>query len=199
MLPTTVYAHNIPESPKNNANDAQTSGFTDVKGHWAEKYITKLIEEKILLGKDDKTIAPDDAVTRSELIAMLTRALDIEPVAYKGGFNDITADDWFSGAVQAVLDMGVVSEADNFNPNNPVTREETAKIAAKICSLNKMETNAFADAAEISSWAVEYINAVYAEGLLVGDDKGRFMPKKSLSRAEAATLVYRIKYERGIR
>ena len=194
-----IYAHNIPESPKNNTNDAQTSGFTDVKGHWAEKYITKLIEEKILFGKDDKTIAPDDAVTRSELIAMLTRALDIEPVAYKGGFNDITADDWFSGAVQAVLDMGVVSEADNFNPNNPVTREETAKIAAKICSLNKMETNAFADAAEISSWAVEYINAVYAEGLLVGDDKGRFMPKKSLSRAEAATLVYRIKYERGIR
>jgi len=49
----------------------------------------------------------------------------------------------------------------------------------------------FRDSLEIPSWAVEYVVPVVAEGLLVGSD-GILNPLGNVTRAEAATVIYRI-------
>ena len=46
-------------------------GFTDVKGHWGEKYIVALTEKGILDGYGDGTFKPDNFPTRAELAKVL--------------------------------------------------------------------------------------------------------------------------------
>lgn len=46
-------------------------GFTDVKGHWGEKYIMALTEKGILDGYGDGTFKPDNFPTRAELAKVL--------------------------------------------------------------------------------------------------------------------------------
>lgn len=50
----------------------------------------------------------------------------------------------------------------------------------------------FKDDNKISKWAKESVNNVSEKGIMVGDEKGCFNPKKSLTREEAAVIIDRI-------
>ena len=50
--------------------------------------------------------------------------------------------------------------------------------------------SAFSDVSEISSYALEAAEYLYKCGILNGTDGGRFAPKDTLTRAEAAKLLY---------
>ncbi|WP_312072423.1 S-layer homology domain-containing protein [Anaerotignum propionicum] len=56
------------------------SEFTDIKGHWGEKSITKLTSLEIILEEEypDKQFSPDEPITRLEMVKMLVRALGTE-------------------------------------------------------------------------------------------------------------------------
>ena len=56
------------------------SDFTDIKGHWAEKNITKLTSLEIILEEEypDKQFSPDEPITRLEMVKMLVRAFGTE-------------------------------------------------------------------------------------------------------------------------
>ncbi|KAF5069620.1 S-layer homology domain protein [anaerobic digester metagenome] len=56
------------------------SDFTDIKGHWAEKNITKLTNLEIILEEEypEKQFFPDEPITRLEMVKMLVRALGTE-------------------------------------------------------------------------------------------------------------------------
>ena len=88
-------------------------------------------------------------------------------------------------------------DAEDFSRN--VTREEFAKII--ISALNsgtkdvkgKYTTDVFADENEISTDKFFYVYAVRSLGLMNGDENDEFRPKDSLTRAEAAAILTRIK------
>ncbi|MCQ4935974.1 S-layer homology domain-containing protein [Anaerotignum propionicum] len=56
------------------------SDFTDIKGHWAEKNITKLTSLDIIVEEEypENQFSPDEPITRLEMVKMLVRALGIE-------------------------------------------------------------------------------------------------------------------------
>ena len=54
----------------------------DYEGHWAEKYIDKMIEDKILEGYPDGTFKPDATISRQEFAAVLKRAMNYETKAH---------------------------------------------------------------------------------------------------------------------
>lgn len=56
------------------------SDFTDIKGHWAEKNITKLTSLEIILEEEypENQFSPDEPITRLEMVKMLVRALGTE-------------------------------------------------------------------------------------------------------------------------
>lgn len=64
------------------------------------------------------------------------------------------------------------------------------KTEAKIDT--SVEAKEFADAANISAWAKDGVNYMQTTGLMAGDTNGNFMPKKTLSRAEAAAVFMRL-------
>lgn len=57
--------------------DTNTAAFTDIGGHWAEQSILYLVEQKIIDTDDyeNKLFAPNEPITRLEMVKMLVRAL----------------------------------------------------------------------------------------------------------------------------
>lgn len=86
--------------------------------------------------------------------------------------------------------------------DNNVSREQAAKM---ICSLvDALERYCgplgqtvgspmtFADAADISPWAVEWVNRASALGIMKGNNEGKFEPQNTLSIQEAYVMIDRV-------
>lgn len=177
-----------------------TTSFTDIKGHWAEKEIKKLEDDGIVKGKTGKEFMPDDTITRAEFAALIVRSLDLNPIIYKGSFSDITGNEWFAKEIQAVADSGIMKgDTDgNFRPNDLITRQEMAKTLVNAYRLKTGTIDIpvveimFTDQEKIDSWALESVQQATAMGLLKGMDNGSFAPLNSATRAQSATVIYRL-------
>ena len=86
------------------SNGEQT--FTDIKGHWAEKYIQRAAELGWIKGFEDGTFRPDTYITRAQAMTMINRVLNRIPEENSDllpGMNvwpDCNPGDWFYLAVQ---------------------------------------------------------------------------------------------------
>ena len=86
------------------SNGEQT--FTDIKGHWAEKYIQRAAELGWIKGFEDGTFRPDTYITRAQAMTMINRVLNRIPEDESDllpGMNvwpDCNPGDWFYLAVQ---------------------------------------------------------------------------------------------------
>ena len=80
--------------------------FTDIKGHWAEKYIQRAAELGWIKGFEDGTFRPDTYITRAQAMTMINRVLNRIPEENSDllpGMNvwpDCNPGDWFYLAVQ---------------------------------------------------------------------------------------------------
>ena len=86
------------------SNGEQT--FTDIKGHWAEKYIQRAAELGWIKGFEDGTFRPDTYITRAQAMTMINRVLNRIPEDESDllpGMNvwpDCNPGDWFYLTVQ---------------------------------------------------------------------------------------------------
>lgn len=83
-----------------------TQSFTDIKGHWAEKYIQRAAELGWIKGFEDGTFRPDTYITRAQAMTMINRVLNRIPEDESDllpGMNvwpDCNPGDWFYLTVQ---------------------------------------------------------------------------------------------------
>lgn len=83
-----------------------TQTFTDIKGHWAEKYIERAAELGWIKGFEDGTFRPDTYITRAQAMTMINRVLNRIPedesdlLAGMNTWPDCNHGDWFYLAVQ---------------------------------------------------------------------------------------------------
>ena len=80
--------------------------FSDIQGHWAEKYIQRAAELGWIKGFEDGTFRPDTYITRAQAMTMINRVLNRIPEDESdllSGMNvwpDCNPGDWFYLAVQ---------------------------------------------------------------------------------------------------
>lgn len=81
----------------------QLSGFTDIRGHWAEHSIEALFRYGIV-DDDSGTFAPEGSVTRAETVRMLNR------MCYRGPLRttlqshaDVPAQAWYCGEIEEAM------------------------------------------------------------------------------------------------
>ena len=75
---------------------------------------------------------PFATMPRAQLLMPLFRAFGKEGVRpYKGHFTDISFDEWDSGYVQALVEMGI-AEGNLFRPDAPITYEEFDDLIKKL-------------------------------------------------------------------
>ena len=83
-----------------------SSNFTDISGHWAEKYIERAATLGWIAGYPDGTFRPSNYITRAEAMTMINRVLCRMPQSEDDLLNDMTVwpdnkpSDWHYLAVQ---------------------------------------------------------------------------------------------------
>ena len=83
-----------------------TQTFSDISGHWAEKYIQRAAELGWIKGFEDGTFRPDTYITRAQAMTMINRVLNRIPeetsdlLSNMNVWPDCTTNDWFYLAVQ---------------------------------------------------------------------------------------------------
>lgn len=182
-------------SDKNNtADETNKDIFCDISGHWAEANIKKAYEQGFVKGVNEKEFAPNEYITRAEISALIARCLNISAVS-NAEYKDISDNDWFYKDIAAVSAKGYMKGFDgNFRPNDKLTREEFAAVAARILTKVQESENdlEFNDNIEISEWARNDIKKVVSTGIMQGRENNNFAPKETVTRAEAITVMLRI-------
>ena len=128
-------------------------------------------------------------------------------------FSDVQKDMWYTdvvclakeleitkGVEELRHDGEVVLSLARFGVGEPITREQMATLADRFMdarghvSLKAAESPAaaFADAAQVSDWAKDAVEAMRLAGILKGDEQSYVNPKAYATRAEAAAVVLRL-------
>ena len=149
-----------------------------------------------IVGYPDKTVRPQNGITRAEVATIFFRLLTDETrdanSTKSNSYSDVAAGAWYNHAVSTLSAMGIVKgDSDGkFNPNAPITRAEFAAIAARFDDKANTTTADFSDIA--SHWAKNEISAASNNGWITGYPDGTFRPDNKITRAEAMTLVNRV-------
>lgn len=172
------------------------AGFNDMSGHWAKNAVSRLYAGGIVSGYPGNKFDPSRQVTRAEFAVLVCKTMGWQPVQGELQLSDRgTIPEWARGYVYTAVNRGVISgyEDKTFRPSRQLTRAEMASLINKALSLSPSESiraeKTFADGGSIDSWALNPISAVFAAGLMKGDNENKFRPIDSATRAECAVLL----------
>jgi|GEM_PF-2325332 len=173
----------------------RTVEIPDALSHWANKSIGSMASKDVVRGYADGTFKPENSVTRAEFAKLVVTAMELDTESYEGGFGDLDGH-WAADYVQTAKNSGIINGyADGtFKPDGEITRAEMAAmlsraVAGKAGSINLAQ---FADSHKIPAWASKGVEGAVAAELMKGDTNGKFNPEKLTTRAESATVVYRL-------
>ena len=179
-------------------NDDNTSIIVnDIKNHWASSDINNFINKGYISGYQDGTFKPNNDITRAEFVKIVNRVFGFTE---KGTvtFNDVKSSDWFYNDIAIAQKAGYINgkTLTTFAPNDKITRQEVAVILTNI--MNNKDTvydriNTFTDGYKTSSWAKSSVEGAIEAGYLRGNDKGLLNPTGNITRAEAVTMLSRVK------
>ena len=192
-------SHHSSDSGKDDQPSAALP-FADVrKTDWFYSDVEYVYKKGLMAGTGAKDFDPNSQLTRGMIVTVLYR-LEKEPaVSGASKFADVNASQWYGNAVIWAAANGIVSgySDTSFGPNDAITREQLAAILYRYAVHSGMtavtqEENlgGFADADQISSYAVQAMNWAVGKGLLKGSD-GLLMPKAQASRAQVAAILHR--------
>lgn len=175
--------------------------FSDVKvSDWYNDYVKYVYENKLMAGTSNTTFDPSGSLTRAMFITILGRLVSAEQTN-ENPFTDIPDNEWYTGYVGWAVNKGIVKGyPDNtFRPEIPMLREEIAVAVDRFIKAYdfNMTTEGgmltFNDQSTVSEWAVDSVAVLRNSGIVQGDTSRNFYPRKSITRAEAATIIMKLK------
>ncbi|MGB4466114.1 MAG: S-layer homology domain-containing protein [Eubacteriales bacterium] len=177
-----------------------SSKFIDIENHWAKESIDYVVARALLTGTSETTFAPNMAMTREMLVTALGRLAGVDEKAYDtNSFIDVNVDSPFHPYIEWAYKKDIVKGIGNqrFAPNRAITREEIAVIFVNYAKATGYrlpiirEVTTYADTTNIGSYYQPAVKAMQQAGIMIGDTKNQFNPKKSATRAEVSSMVQR--------
>ena len=174
--------------------------FTDVDiDAWYHENVCYVLGKGLMKGTAADKFTPNDNLTRAMLVTILYRA-EGEPATNRSiPFDDVDMGSWYASAViwaQQNCIVNGVTETE-FAPNDNITREQIAAILYRYAiykgmdAVNLSENLGFADADEISEYAISAMNWAVGSGLIKGYEDNTVRPLNNATRAEAAAILER--------
>lgn len=172
--------------------------FTDVSwDHWAYSAVKRVYTRGLMVGVSDTSFAPGQTLSRAMLASILYRLAGEPAVTAENPFTDVPADRWYTDAVIWAAENGIVVGCGDgtFRPNAPATRAQTAVMLyayANFAGRNtsqRADLSAFADAADVPSWALAEMQWAHAAQLILGRDGKLLAPNAETTRAEMASIL----------
>lgn len=189
-------------SPMATITYAGGSLFTDFTSEaWYFSHVDKAVSLGLFSGSGT-SFNPDKQITRAEFVAAMANLAGVDTSPYKGetSFTDVSATDWYSGAVNWAVSQGVMSGMGNgqFRPNDSITREQICVAIANYSGISASgSSQPFADDETISSWAKNAVYACRDMGLISGVGDNLFAPQNNASRSQACVIVLNA-YDAGL-
>ena len=173
--------------------------FEDVAdNHWSYAFVDKSYQMGLLNGTSATTYAPNDDLT----VAAAVKLAVCMNILYNGGNpnTDITVgkDVWYSTYMEYALKHGIIDTDLSSRQGEKITRSEYVYIFSKALpaeAFEEINNVAVGDIPDVKSCNTKYEQAIYKfyrAGIVIGNDKGQFMPEKTISRAEVATILVRM-------
>ncbi|MGN1001422.1 MAG: S-layer homology domain-containing protein [Oscillospiraceae bacterium] len=183
----------------------QVKSFSDVPSdHWAHDAIMDMVSRGMFQGTTDPdangvgTFDPDATMTRAQFIAVITRYLYADELAAMETIPDAT---WYLNSYQVAVDKGLI-KTNKFglaSMNDDMKREEMAIVLVRAMeamgedTASSVQNSDIPDYNAIGTACRSYVKIAYGKGLLTGvDSQGTFDPKGTLTRAQGATVIYRL-------
>ncbi len=172
--------------------------FTDVKADdWYYDAVSFVKEKGLMNGISDAAFAPDGTTTRGMIVTILWR-MSNSPKAEGTQFDDVSANYYYAEAILWASANGIVTGYGDgkFGPDDSITREQLAAIlyrySGEVYEESTDKLAAFTDADEISDYAKTAFAWAASKGLISGMDDGSLAPQGGATRAQVATVLYRI-------
>lgn len=179
-------------------------GFKDVPNasFWAYDAVMSMTEMGLFAGTTPSvdgvgTFSPNATMTRAQFLVVVTRALFAAELASAEQGNT-----WYETNYNIAIKNGLITENDlgGFDElNKPISREEMSYVMVNAMRYNGESTEKLIDKSAIPDYdtvGAYYTDSVlicYSKGIIAGVDmKGSFAPKMTVSRAQGATLIYRL-------
>lgn len=187
LLAQSAYAKNASDYPQK---------FRDVsKDHWAFVYIADLADRGVINGYEDGSFKPSKTVTRAEWSKIMVDAAGVQVSDDNVYFTDM-ANHWANKYVNAARNYLTGYTDGSYRPNQAATREDVtvAMVRLKGYDLSEVDYSTlskFTDVDSISNSAKGYVSVAIQNNLISGFEDNTFRGQDTLTRAEAATLLYR--------
>jgi len=183
-----------PTVPEDNQGNVVFNDLGPVS--WAQEAITYLAEHGIVAGRGNGIFAPNDGVTREEMVKLVVTAFSDTNSGAECDFSDVSTDRWSYPYIATAFNLGLITgvDASNFEPTGSITRENLAVILYRTYNYagKKVvaENASYTDSENISSYAKDAVNAMAKLGIMEGMGDGTFSPKTVVTRAQAAKVIY---------
>lgn len=167
--------------------------FSDVPtSHWAYTAVMEMADQKVVNGMGKGQFGPEVKVSAAMFLTLVGR------IAFPN--MTVTGSDWSGPYVTAAQNSGWLegTTIDTANLGADITRYDMAVVlAAAGRQLGLPETRAevykIKDYAAIPIGYTSAVERVYGQGLITGDGAGNFNGTATMSRAEAAMVLWRLK------
>lgn len=177
--------------------------FGDLQGvPWAVQAVEAMAARDIIRGTSGNSFSPASSITRADFIALLVRALELQGAGGAAAmFGDVPANAYYYEELAIAKELGIAAGVgDNrFNPGAPISRQDVMTLTSRALAAAGKPLRAgsgaaiagFADSAALADYARSSAAALVEAGIIQGKNGG-LAPKASLTRAEAAVILYRI-------
>ena len=182
---------------------AAANPFTDISSTSSKDKIVELYDKGIIKGTGNGLFDPDGTVTAAQGVQMIVNAFDISLAAIDF-FKAPLASDWFKKAddnawyADALIRAGAnnIGLPADLDPNAKWTKEEFTYYLVTAMEAHyqmPMINMMYIETADESDMTIEYQGAIQRSmkyNITALDQDKKFYPKKQLTRAEAAEMIY---------
>ncbi|MEH2201985.1 fasciclin domain-containing protein [Nostoc sp.] len=197
--------------PSATPSPTSTVNLSDVStDYWAHPFIQALADNNVIAGFPDGSFRPNQAVTRAEFAALIQKAFPNQNRVRQltaGGFSDVPAGYWAVSAIQFAYETGFLAgyPGNVFSPNQQIPKVQAIVALTSGLGLTASSTGTssdlstyYTDASSIPNYAVASVTAATQSNIVVNyPDVKQLNPQQSLTRAEAAALLYQALAKQG--
>ena len=162
------------------------AAFTDIPDDTTQVAAATLQGLGVVSGTSGAPFSPNETLPRAQMCAMAVNAMGLSDQVSTGGrktlFSDVSPSAWYNGYVNVAYGEGLINGYGNgtFGPDDPVTYGQVAAVLLRMLGYTSAEVG--------SLWPLDYTD--FCDGL--GLSQGLALaPNDSLTRGEAAVLLYR--------
>jgi len=142
---------------------------------------------------NDNSHSGSSGGSRGNVSLPVANDIDKEEKEEQVVFSDLGDVEWAKDAIEYLATLGIVNgKAEGiYAPNDNITRAEFVKMVVIVLGISSKQENVTFVDVDRNAWYMEYVAAAYNNGIVFGDDEGRFYPDNCITRQDMAVILYR--------